>query len=146
MRRIRRLASHPASTPIIVQFIHGQTLSKHLNLLAVFRQTQLSFASLLRTHTITAPTMAEKNLCRLTQTLTLITAILHMLAPDLIGQIPFHRFSDARFKRFLRRPAQLLFNLACINGITHIMTRAIGDVGDEIGIGCRSCCTVRCKM
>lgn len=41
MRRARRLASHPASTPIIVQVIHGQPLIMHNWLLPEYIEDML---------------------------------------------------------------------------------------------------------
>ena len=45
-------------------------------------------------------------------------------------QIPFHRLADSGHKRFLRQPAQLPADLACIDGIAPIMARPVGHISD----------------
>ena len=60
---------------------------------------------------------------------------MHVGDPGLVVQIPLHGLADARLEGFHRRPAQLLLDLACIDGITPVVPRAVGDKGNLQVVG-----------
>ena len=65
------------------------------------------------------------------KTLPAILPIFDCLDPRSVGQIPFHCFSQSTSERLPGLPAQVTFNLTCINSIAEIMPRTVHDVGDE---------------
>ena len=61
----------------------------------------------------------------------LIVATGHALEPLLIIEIPTCRFLDAFFKLQRGLPAQLVLELAAVDGIAGIVSKAVGHMGDE---------------
>ena len=53
-----------------------------------------------------------------------------MIDPCLVVQIPLHGFADTGLEGFLRLPAQFLFQLTRIDGVTAVVARAILHEGD----------------
>lgn len=65
---------------------------------------------------------------------TLVVAAGHVVEPVLVVEVPAHRLFDAFFKLQRGLPAQLVLELAAVDGIACIVTRAVGDVGNEVEI------------
>src|SRR5690554_6474478 len=63
-----------------------------------------------------------------------VGAALDTLDPLGVIQIPEDGFANTGFEGFGRRPTQLSFELAGINGITAIMSRSIGHMGNLLNI------------
>ena len=60
---------------------------------------------------------------------------MHVGHPLGVVQIPLNGFADAGFERFGRLPTQFGFELAGVDGVAAVVTRAVGDVGDLCGVG-----------
>src|SRR5690606_24060313 len=75
------------------------------------------------------------SLCNGAKPLTLITAVLHPLAPLQVVQIPLNGFLDTGFEGFLWCPAQLTLNFAGVDSIAQVMARSILNVSYQGAIG-----------
>ncbi len=67
--------------------------------------------------------------------MALIAAVLYVLAPVEMVQVPLYGLAQAASKGFPRRPAQFAFELAGIDGVASIMAWSIFDKADQLGIG-----------
>src|SRR5690606_39081206 len=63
-----------------------------------------------------------------------VSAGLYMGDPFGVAQIPLHRLADAGVEGFCRLPAQLALQLAGIDGVAAVMSRAVGHIGDLLGV------------
>jgi hypothetical protein len=54
--------------------------------------------------------------------------------PRLVLQIPTHRSFDALIEGDRRRPVQISANLGGVDCVTTIMARAVGNIGDLVGV------------
>lgn len=61
----------------------------------------------------------------------LILAVYDVLPPLTVVEIPLDRFLDAIRKLRLRQPAELVVYLCGVDSIAHVVTLAVGDMGDE---------------
>ena len=61
----------------------------------------------------------------------LVLTVDDVLPPVAMGQIPVDGLVDAIGELCLRQPAQLVVDLGGVDGVAHIVSLAVGDVGDE---------------
>lgn len=67
----------------------------------------------------------------------LVGPALDVADPLLVFQIPLYCLANTRFEGLLRLPIQFAAHLAGIDGITAVVARSVGHIGDLIAIGAR---------
>src|SRR5260370_24135121 len=64
----------------------------------------------------------------------------YRLNPGRVFQVPLDGFTNSGFKSFLWTPAQFRFDFTDVHGISAVMPRAIGDIGDQLVRGMAESC------